>query len=317
MANISIAPMMGYTDKHFRVLARFLSSDIMLYTQMIVADSLKYNPKVMSAFGLDDSLGHVVLQLGGSNIESLVYSGTIAKDFGYKEINLNVGCPSSKVKLGGIGVCLLKTPDIVANCVYALKQISDIKVTVKTRIGVDDVGGFDYLSEFVQKLRNVGCDGVIFHARKAWLNGLSPKDNRSVPPLDYNIVKKLRTKFKDYYIGINGGITNYSQGICFVDDFSEVMIGRQGYKNLQLCVNLIKKDKKYLEMSDCLNNYLSYATNSTDPMHHILKHCMSLHYACYASSRWRKCVANAMNNPSDLNLYKMTELSLEIDSFYK
>ena len=317
MANISIAPMMGYTDKHFRVLARLLSSDLMLYTQMIVADSLKYNPKVINAFGIDHSLGHVVLQLGGSNVESLVNAGQIAKDFGYKEINLNVGCPSSKVKLGGIGVCLLKTPDIVAKCVHALKQISNIKVTVKTRVGVDDVGGFDYLCDFIKQLRNVGCDGVIFHARKAWLNGLSPKDNRTVPPLDYCVVKKLRAQFNDYYIGINGGITNYSQGVSFIDDFSEVMIGRQGYKNLQLCVNLIKKDNSYLEVSHCLNNYLSYAANSNEPMHHILKHCMSLHYACYASSMWRKCVANAMNDPSDKNLNRMIELSSEIDSFYQ
>jgi tRNA-dihydrouridine synthase A len=317
MSNISIAPMMGYTDKHFRVLARFLSADILLYTQMIVADALAYNSSVASAFGSDNRLGNVVLQLGGSNIKSLIVAGKIAKSFGYKEINLNIGCPSSKVKLGGIGVCLLKTPEVVAECVDALTQIGGLRVTVKTRIGVDDIGGFDYLCDFVRKVRTAGCAGVVFHARKAWLNGLSPKDNRNVPPLDYDMVKDLRSEFADYYIGINGGIVDYLQGMDFVGDFSEVMLGRHGYKNLQLVLKLVNQNEKHISMSGFLEKYLSYALSFNCSINNVLRHCMGLYYAGHYSGRWRRAVSLAMQDSSEVNLNKMVDIAVEIDRFYQ
>ncbi|MBP4132942.1 tRNA dihydrouridine(20/20a) synthase DusA [Gallibacterium anatis] len=228
----SVAPMLDWTTRHCRFFHRQFSRHTLLYTEMVTApaiiyakyDHLLYHPQELP----------LALQLGGSDPQQLADCAALAEQRGYSEVNLNVGCPSDRVQNGFFGACLMAKADLVAQCINAMQQRVNIPVTVKTRIGIDDLDSYEFLCDFVEKVAAVGCQDFIIHARKAWLSGLSPKENREIPPLDYTRVYQLKRDFPQLKIAINGGIKTIEeiqQHLQYVDG---VMVGREAYQNPQL-----------------------------------------------------------------------------------
>jgi tRNA-dihydrouridine synthase A len=221
--NISIAPLMGYTDINFCLLMKLIAPRFSLYTEMLHANALV---KGMAHRSYAPMAEHLALQLGGSEPDQLANAAVIAQDFGFQEINLNVGCPSPRVQKGAFGACLMKEPGLVAACVASMKQAVDLPITVKCRIGVDDHDGDDFLYDFIQNLMDSNCDKVVVHARKALLKGLSPAQNRSVPPINYEKVYQIKRKFSAMPIIINGEVKTYSQIVEHHKHVDGVMLGR-------------------------------------------------------------------------------------------
>ena len=227
---ISVAPMMDCTDKHFRMIIRKISSKALLYTEMIVAQSLIYTEKKEQFLDFNSQEHPLSIQFGGDNPKMLEEAAKMAQDWGYDEINFNVGCPSPRVCSGNFGASLMKDPSKVAKCIESLKNNCSIPVTIKHRIGVDDDYSFDKLNSFVKEVANAGADRFTVHARKAILKGLNPKQNRTIPPLKYDIVQKLKKNNPHLRIEINGGFTNIDQCIKALSDLDGVMIERSVYK---------------------------------------------------------------------------------------
>ena len=230
-SRLSVAPMMDWTDRHCRMLHRQLSAEVLLYTEMVTSAALVRG-------GATHLLTHsnqehpVALQLGGSDPSELAEAARMGAEAGYDEINLNVGCPSDRVQSGCFGAVLMEQPALVASCVTAMRRVVDIDVTVKCRIGVDDQNPEEVLPEFLARIVGAGCERVAIHARKAWLQGLSPKENRDIPPLDYDLVHRMKGLFPNLHISINGGITTLEQARTFLDGgLDGVMIGREAYHN--------------------------------------------------------------------------------------
>ncbi|MDR3477616.1 MAG: tRNA dihydrouridine(20/20a) synthase DusA [Gammaproteobacteria bacterium] len=226
----SVAPMMDWTDRHDRYFLRLIAPNALLYTEMVTTGALIHGD--YNRFLAFDSSEHpVALQLGGSDPKALAHCAKMGEDYGYDEINLNVGCPSDRVKSGHFGACLMLSPDTVADCVAAMSAAVKIPVTVKCRIGVDEQDSYEELTHFIQKVAAAGCQVFVIHARKAWLNGLSPKQNREIPPLRYDVVRQIKQDFKQLTIVVNGGIKEMDavdEHLQFVDG---VMIGREAYTN--------------------------------------------------------------------------------------
>lgn len=235
---ICLAPMIDWTDKHFRYFIRLLTKNAVLYTEMITTGAVLHgDQEYLLAYNPEEH--PVALQLGGSDPDALAKSAKIAKAYGYDEINLNVGCPSKRVQSGSFGACLMKEPELVADCVAAMIEAvsSDnsssgpIPVTVKSRIGVDEQEGYENLLDFVDRIKLSGCKTFIVHARKAWLEGLSPKQNREIPPLKYEYVYQLKKDFPELEIIINGGVNTHQAVVEHLEQVDGVMIGREAYKN--------------------------------------------------------------------------------------
>lgn len=228
-ARLSVAPMMDWTDRHCRYFHRLLSSQSLLYTEMVTAPAL-VRGGALHLLEYDPQENPVALQLGGSDPQELARAAALGADAGYDEINLNCGCPSDRVQSGTFGAVLMKEPGRVAECVSAMREAVDVEVTVKCRIGVDEQDPSKVLPDFLEQIRAAGCGRVIIHARKAWLQGLSPKENRDIPPLDYDLVHQMKTAFPDLHISINGGITSLDQARAHLDaGLDGVMIGRAAY----------------------------------------------------------------------------------------
>ena len=228
---LSIAPMMDCTDKHFRMIMRKISSKALLYTEMIVAQSLTYTNKKENFLDFNDEEHPISIQFGGDNPKILKEAARMAEDWGYDEINFNVGCPSPRVCSGNFGASLMKNPKKVAKCIESLKNNCNLPVTIKHRIGVDNDDSFVNLNNFVRYIANAGADRFTVHARKAILKGLNPKQNRTIPPLKYDLVKKLKKFNPDLLIEINGGFTNIDDSLEALKNFDGVMIGRSVYKH--------------------------------------------------------------------------------------
>ena len=224
-----VAPMMDWTDRHCRFFHRLLTRHALLYTEMVTAEAvLRGNRERL--LGLSPEEHPVALQLGGSDPQELVEATRIATEFGYDEINLNVGCPSDRVQSGTFGACLMRTPAVVADCVAAMKGAVKIPVTVKCRIGVDDQDPEVALDKLAAGVFAAGADALWVHARKAWLEGLSPKENRDIPPLDYDRVYRLKQKYPDRFIGINGGIRSLDEARGHLTHVDGAMLGRAAYQ---------------------------------------------------------------------------------------
>ncbi|MCE7886205.1 MAG: tRNA dihydrouridine(20/20a) synthase DusA [Alphaproteobacteria bacterium PRO2] len=210
MPEISVAPMMDWTDRHCRYFHRLLSPSVKLYTEMVTTGAILHGDK--DRFLRFDQTQHpIALQLGGSDAADLAFGAEAGENAGYDEINLNCGCPSDRVQSGRFGACLMREPSHVAECVEAMVKAVDIPVTVKCRIGIDDEDSFEFLDKFVGEIADRGCKTFVIHARKAWLKGLSPKENREVPPLDYERVRKIKEKYPHLRIILNGGLTTIEQ----------------------------------------------------------------------------------------------------------
>ena len=228
---LSIAPMMDCTDKHFRMIMRKISNKALLYTEMIVAQSLLYTDKKEKFLDFNDEEHPISIQFGGDNPKILKEAARMAEDWGYDEINFNVGCPSPRVCSGNFGASLMKDPPKVAECIESLKNNCSLPITIKHRIGVDEDDSFEHLNNFVKYIANAGADRFIVHARKAILKGLNPKQNRTIPPLKYDVVKKLKKLNPKFLIEINGGFSNIDESLDALNDFDGVMIGRSIYKH--------------------------------------------------------------------------------------
>lgn len=227
---LSIAPMMELTDRHYRYLARLLSRHTLLYTEMLTCKAVIHGDR-QYLLGHDVDEGPVVLQLGGSDVGQMAEAAAIGAEWGYDEINMNVGCPSDRVQAGRFGACLMAEPELVRDVVRAMRQAVDIPVSVKCRLGIDRDDSYEALRGFVEQVAQSGCETFIVHARKAWLDGLSPKENRSVPPLRYEYVYRLKQEFPQLHITINGGIDSLDTALEHLQQVDGVMIGRAAYYN--------------------------------------------------------------------------------------
>ncbi|WP_440875012.1 tRNA dihydrouridine(20/20a) synthase DusA [Thalassotalea sp. PLHSN55] len=226
---LSIAPMLDWTDRHCRYFYRTMSKHTVLYTEMVTTGAI--------LFGKGDYLSYneeehpVVLQLGGSDVKAMTECAKIAQQRGYDEVNINVGCPSDRVQNGRFGACLMAEPNLVADCVSEMQAAVDIPITVKSRIGIDEQDSYEFLHQFITTVSGAGCQHFIVHARKAWLTGLSPKQNRDVPPLDYDRVYQVKKDFANLDISINGGIKTLDETKAHLEHLDGVMIGREVYQN--------------------------------------------------------------------------------------
>ncbi|MBF2014373.1 MAG: tRNA dihydrouridine(20/20a) synthase DusA [Rivularia sp. T60_A2020_040] len=228
--SLSIAPMMDRTDRHYRYFMRQITRHTLLYTEMVTSAAILHGDK-QHLLGFSAEEKPLSLQVGGDNPLDLAECARIAEAMGYDEINLNVGCPSSRVQSGNFGACLMAQPEQVADCVAAMINATKIPVTVKHRIGIDDLDRYEDMVNFVNIVSQAGCRHFTVHARKAWLQGLSPKENRDVPPLRYDDVHRLKQDFPDLFIEINGGFTTLEQVMQHLQSVDAVMIGRAAYDN--------------------------------------------------------------------------------------
>ena len=227
---LSIAPMLDCTDRHERYFLRLISKHILLYSEMVVANAVLHTKP-------EQFLGHeafehpAVLQLGGSNPADLAQASKLVEAAGFQEVNLNCGCPSDRVQNGNFGACLMKSKSLVADCFKAMQDAVSIPVSIKCRIGVDEFDSWEFFEDFIQTIKGAGCRVFIVHARKAWLQGLSPKENREVPPLHYDFVHRLKAEMPELNISINGGIKTLDQVEEQLKDLDGVMVGREAYEN--------------------------------------------------------------------------------------
>nr|WP_285895560.1 tRNA dihydrouridine(20/20a) synthase DusA [Epibacterium ulvae] len=228
-ARLSCAPMMDWTDRFCRYFHRLMSRETLLYTEMVTAPAL-VRGGALHLLDYAPEEHPIALQLGGSDPEELAKAAELGADAGYDEINLNCGCPSDRVQSGAFGAVLMQSPELVADCVAAMRENVDVDVTVKCRIGVDDQEPRDILPDFLDKIRAAGCDRVTIHARKAWLQGLSPKENRDIPPLDYDLVHQMKAEFGDMHISLNGGVATLKDAQAHLEaGVDGVMVGRAAY----------------------------------------------------------------------------------------
>ncbi|WP_448549554.1 tRNA dihydrouridine(20/20a) synthase DusA [Thalassotalea fusca] len=278
---LSVAPMLDWTDKHCRYFYRVMSANTVLYTEMVTTGAI--------LFGKGDYLSYntqehpLVLQLGGSDVDAMTKCAQIAEDRGYDEININVGCPSDRVQNGRFGACLMAEPELVARCVDSMQNQVKIPVTVKSRIGIDDQDSYEFLHQFINTVSQAGCEHFIVHARKAWLSGLSPKQNREVPPLDYQRVYQIKKDFPSLEISINGGITTYEQTLEHLQHIDGVMIGREIYQNPYMLAEADQRiwgqDKVTLtreEIIEAMCPYIDQVVASGGRVWHVVRHMLGL-----------------------------------------
>ena len=226
----SVAPMLDWTDKHCRYFHRLVSKKALLYTEMVTTGAILHGDQErFLAFNAEEN--PVVFQLGGSDPAELAQCAKIVEQYGYEQVNLNVGCPSDRVQNGRFGACLMAEPMLVAECVAAMQQAVSIPVSIKTRIGIDEQDSYEALQHFVFTVASAGCKDFIIHARKAWLKGLSPKQNREVPPLRYDVVYQIKKDFPNLNISLNGGVTSLDEAIEILQHVDGVMVGREVYHN--------------------------------------------------------------------------------------
>ncbi len=302
---LSVAPMMDWTDRHCRNFLRLISPGILLYTEMVTAAAiLKGDRKqLLDFFPAEHPLA---LQLGGSNPEDLAIAAKIGEEFGYDEINLNIGCPSDRVQSGRFGACLMTDPSRVADCVAAMQGAVKIPVTVKTRIGVDDNDDFDFLTQFVDVVTVGGCRTFVVHARKAILEGLSPKDNRSVPPLRYDYVYRLKSEFPSLEIIINGGIQSLEEIDAHLRHVDGVMIGRHAYHDPYWLAVLEQRyypgdaERQSPSRPEIIERYLPYMEarlREGTRLHDMTRHILGLFATQPGARRWRRYISENAHRP--------------------
>ena len=292
----SVAPMLDVTDRHCRAFLRLFSKHTRLYTEMVVSGSIVYGDRDRF-LEFDPSEHPVAIQLGGSDPAQLALCAQLAQDRGYDEINLNVGCPSDRVKNGMFGACLMAQPELVAECVGEMMQAVSVPVTVKTRIGIDDMDSYEALQRFVQLNADTGCTHFIIHARKAWLSGLSPKQNREIPPLKYETVYRLKRDFPQLKITLNGGVTNLDEALDHYRHVDGVMMGRQAYQDPWLLTDVDetvfgeRADGGPSSRVDAIYRYLPYIEKQLSQgvyLRHLTRHILQLFHGQPGAKAWRR-----------------------------
>jgi tRNA-dihydrouridine synthase A len=298
MGNIfSVAPMMDYTDRHFRYFMRQITRRPLLYTEMITTMAIKHGDRY-KLLGFSTIEKPLSLQLGGDNPYLLAECAKIAEDMGYDEVNLNVGCPSSRVKEGNFGACLMANPELVARAISSMNQALSIPVTVKHRIGIDNQDSYQDMADFVRIVADAGCQGFTVHARKAWLQGLSPKENRTVPSLRYDDVYRLKNEFPHLFIEINGGITNLEQATQHLQLVDAVMIGRAAYDNPYLFATVDRDFYEELatpptrtEIVEKMLPYIDEWISKGYKLHSISKHLLQLFSGQAGTKAWKRYIS--------------------------
>lgn len=294
---LSVAPMMDWTDRHCRVFHRTLSKKTLLYTEMVTTGAILHGDKARH-LGFDGAEHPVALQLGGSDAAALAECTRIATDYGYDEINLNCGCPSDRVSSGSFGACLMGTPDVVARAVEAMRGATHLPVTVKHRIGIDDLDSYDHLTHFVRTVEAAGCDTFIVHARKAWLSGLSPKENREIPPLRYDVVRQLKADFPHLTVILNGGILNLAQADDALAWADGAMIGRAAYQDPYI---LAAADRDIFGLNtrpptrrEAIEAFLPYVAEQLaqgQPLPRMMKHTLGLFAGQMGARHWKRTLS--------------------------
>ena len=302
--------MMDCTDRHDRFFLRLMSKNVMLYTEMVATKSAIHGDrKKILSFSPEEK--PLALQVGGSNKDELAEVAKIAEDMGYDEININLGCPSKKVQKNKFGACLMKEPELVAECIHAMVNACKIPVTAKTRIGFDDVEDFDYLNNFIRQMRDAGAKTFILHARKAMLSGLSPKQNLNIPKLNYDMVYKIKKENPNLEIIINGGITKVSEIKDHLNYCDGVMIGRSIYQNPYSLVEIEKEifnvdnSPTREEVVQKLLEYLDKEVKEGTKVNHIMRHTVGLYHGQVGSKEWKRYLSdNMMARDSDFQKAK-------------
>ena len=307
---VNVAPMMDYTDRHCRYFLRLLSPSALLYTEMITAPAIVRGSAAERLLAFDPSEHPVALQLGGSDPRELAQAARIGAQFGYDEINLNCGCPSDRVRSGRIGACLMGEPALVAECISAMREAVSIPVTVKCRIGIDPMpytvlDGYDFLTRFVSAVAAAGCRVFVIHARRAMLNGLSPKQNREIPPLQYDVVRQLRADFPELVLVVNGGVRTLEEVDEHLRTFDGVMIGREAYQNPYLLALLHQAvcDPQWTlpARETIVANYVPYVRQRLAEghrLHSMIRHLQGLYAGLPRVRSWRRFLSEQAAQPA-------------------
>lgn len=297
---LSVAPMLDWTDRHSRYFYRVLSKHTVLYTEMVTTGAILFGKGDYLSY--NDEEHPVVLQLGGSDVKAMVECAKMAEQYGYDEVNINVGCPSDRVQNGRFGACLMSEPQLVAQCVNEMQNATGIPVTVKSRIGIDDQDSYEFLHTFVDTVAKSGCKHFIIHARKAWLSGLSPKQNREVPPLDYERVYQIKRDFNDLTISINGGIKTFEQTQEHLKQVDGVMVGREIYQNPYILaqadqvlwndrVEILSREDIIETMSEYIDRYVA----SGGRVWHVARHMLGLCNGLAGAKQFRRYLSENAN----------------------
>ena len=304
-SRLSVAPMMDWTDRHCRYMHRLLSREVLLYTEMVTAPALVRGGALhLLAYSPEEH--SIALQLGGSDPNELAEAAKMGADAGYDEINLNCGCPSDRVQSGAFGAVLMQQPELVADCVAAMRDVVDVEVTVKCRIGVDEQEPREVLPEFLEKIRAVGCQRVTIHARKAWLQGLSPKENRDIPPLDYDLVHQMKADFPDLHISINGGITTLDEAKVHLDQgLDGVMIGRSAYHQPGDVLSAADPEiygvgevSDPIEVAGQMLPYIERHLSDGGRLHQVTRHMLGLFAGRPGARQWRRTLSEGAHRDS-------------------
>jgi tRNA-dihydrouridine synthase A len=297
----SVAPMLDWTDRHCRYFHRLLSSHALLYTEMVTTGAILHGNQ-QRHLQFNPAEHPLALQLGGSDPADLALCAKIGADFGYDEINLNVGCPSDRVQNGRFGACLMAQPELVADCVAEMRQAVQIPVTVKSRIGIDDMDSYQELTNFIAQVAAAGCETFIVHARKAWLSGLSPKQNRDIPPLRYDVVQQLKQDFPQLAIVINGGILTLEAAQELLQELDGVMLGREIYHNPYLLAqvdaqifNAAGPLKSRHEIVLALQPYIEQQLQVGERLNSITRHMLGLFHGVDGARLWRRHLSENAN----------------------
>jgi tRNA-dihydrouridine synthase A len=307
----SVAPMMDWTDRHCRVFHRLMTRRALLYTEMLTTGAIIHGDR-QRLLGFDDSEHPVALQLGGSDPRDLAVAAKIGEDFGYDEINLNVGCPSDRVKDGRFGACLMAEPALVADGIDAMKRAVKIPVTVKCRIGIDDQDPEVALDTLARGVVAAGCDALVVHARKAWLNGLSPKENRDIPPLDYDRVYRLKAAMPDVPIVINGGIGSLDEAKQHLSHVEGVMLGRAAYQEpwrlLRVDPELFGEAAPHATMKDVFEAMVPYIEDQLahgTRLHSITRHFVGAFHGVPGARAFRRYLSeNGAKRDAGVNVLR-------------
>ena len=306
---VSVAPMMDWTDRHCRWFHRQLSSHVLLYTEMVTANAIIHGDRNY-LIGFNPAEHPIALQIGGSEPLALAQAAKIGEDFGYDEININIGCPSDRVQSGRFGACLMAEPDLVAQCYSAMSKAVDIPVTVKCRLGIDDQNLNETLPEFIEKVSSAGCEHFIIHARKAWLKGLSPKENRDVPPLNYDLVKAMKAAYPALEIVLNGGLKTLAAAQSESEGLNGVMFGRAAYHSPWILTDI---DQLFYgapvfsasreDITEKIIDYVSKIQDTDRSAKAIIRHIMGLYAGQAGARHWRRTLSEglaARKAPSDI-----------------
>ncbi|MBY6188253.1 tRNA dihydrouridine(20/20a) synthase DusA [Marinobacter hydrocarbonoclasticus] len=298
----SVAPMLDWTDRHYRYFARLISRQALLYTEMVTTGAIIHGKG--DYLGFNEEEHPVALQLGGSNPQDLAHCAKLAEERGYDEVNLNVGCPSDRVQNGRFGACLMAEPELVADCVKAMQDVVSIPVTVKTRIGIDEQDSYEFLTRFIDIVSGAGCGVFTIHARKAWLQGLSPKENREIPELIYERAYQVKRDFAHLNVSVNGGITTLEQCEAHLAHLDGVMVGREAYQNPYMMAEVDQRlygdtgpVLTRTEVVERMMPYLERHIANGGRANHVTRHMLGLFNGMPGARQWRRYLAQNAHLP--------------------